>query len=72
MFYRRVDGYIQGVPSTNMIANMVSQMMSENPALEFSNVDAEIYGADIAWKVGLSDQWYVDGIARPVLSRARR
>jgi len=70
IFYRRVDGYIQGIPSTNMVANMVSQMMSGNPALEFSNVDAEIYGADIAWKVELADQWYLDGIAS--YARGRR
>jgi iron complex outermembrane receptor protein len=70
VFYRRVDGYIQGIPSTNMVANMVSQMMSGNPALEFSNVDAEIYGADIAWKVELADQWYLDGIAS--YARGRR
>lgn len=70
VFYRRVDGYIQGVPSSNMVANMVSQMMSGNPALEFSNVDAEIYGADIAWKVELTDQWYLDGIAS--YARGRR
>lgn len=69
VFYRRVDGYIQGVPSSNMIANMVSQMMSGNPALQFSNVDAEIYGADIAWKVGLNDHWYFDGIASYVRGR---
>jgi len=70
VFYRRIDGYIQGVPSTNMVANMVSQMMSGNPALEFSNVGAEIYGADIAWKVELADQWYLDGIAS--YARGRR
>ena len=63
VFFRRVDGYIQGVPSSNMIANMVSQIMTGMPALEFANVDAEIYGADIAWKVQVSDNWYVDGIA---------
>ena len=63
VFYRRVDGYIQGVPSTNMVANRVSQMMSGVPALEFANVDAEIWGADIAWKIDLNDHWYVDGIA---------
>lgn len=63
LFFKRVDGYIQGVPSTNMVANMVSQMMSGNPALQFSNVDAEIYGADLAWKFELSEQWYLDGIA---------
>lgn len=63
VFYKRVDGYIQGIPSTNMTANMVSQMMSGNPALQFANVDAEIYGADMAWKYELSDRWYLDGIA---------
>lgn len=70
IFYRQVDGYIQGIPSTNMIANMVSQMMTGNPALEFSNVDAEIYGFDLAFKVELADQWYVDGIAS--YARGRR
>ena len=63
VFYRRVDGYIQGIPSTNMTANRVSQMMSGNPALQFANVDAEIYGADLAWKYELADAWYLDGIA---------
>ena len=63
VFYRRVDDYIQGVPSDNMVANMVSEMMTGMPALEFANVDAEIYGADVAWKVQLSEQWYLDGIA---------
>ena len=63
VFYRRVDGYIQGVPSSNMIANMVSQMMSGAPALQFANVDAEIWGADVAWRLGLNDRWYLDGIA---------
>jgi len=63
LFFKRIDAYIQGVPSTDMTANMVSQMMSGNPALQFSNVDAEIYGADIAWQLELSDQWSLDGVA---------
>lgn len=63
VFYRRIDDYIQGVPSGNAVANGVSQMMTGKPALEFANVDAEIYGADIAWRVQLSDDWYIDGIA---------
>ncbi len=63
VFYRRVDGYIQGTPSSNGVANMVSQMMSGNPALEFANVDAEIYGIDLAWKLELGSDWYIDGIA---------
>jgi iron complex outermembrane receptor protein len=63
VFYRKVDDYIQGIPSTNMRANMVSMMMSGAPALQFSNVDAEIWGADLAWKLELSDRLYLDGIA---------
>jgi iron complex outermembrane receptor protein len=71
VYYRRVDGYIQGVPSSNMIANMVSQMMSGRPALEFANVDAEIWGADLAWKLQLDETWYLDGIASYVRGKRR-
>jgi len=70
VFYRDVSDYIQGVPSTNMMANMISTMMSGRPALQFANVDAEIWGADIAWKYELSDRWFVDGIA--TYTRGRR
>jgi len=70
LFYRDVGDYIQGIPSTNMVANMVSMMMSGQPALQFSNVDAEIWGADIAWKYEITDRWYVDGIA--TYTRGRR
>jgi iron complex outermembrane receptor protein len=71
IFYRRVDGFIQGVPSDNMLANMVAQMMSGMPALQFANVDAEIWGADLAWRVELADRWYVDGIASWVYGQRR-
>ena len=71
VFYRRVDGYIQGVPSDNTVANMVSQMMSGQPALEFANVDADIWGADLAWKLQLSEDWYLDGIASFVRGERR-
>ncbi len=63
VFYRQVDNYIQGIPSTNMLANMVSIMMTGAPALQFSNVGAKIYGADVAWKFDLNDRWFIDGIA---------
>jgi iron complex outermembrane receptor protein len=62
VFFRKVDNYIQGVPSTNGTANMLSMMMTGKPALQFENVDAEIWGLDLAWKVDLSDKWFVDGI----------
>ncbi len=71
VYYRRVDDYIQGVPSTNMAANMVAEMMSGMPALAFANVDAEIYGADVAVRVELADHWYLDGIASYVRGKRR-
>jgi iron complex outermembrane receptor protein len=61
VFYRDVKDYIQGIPSTNMVANMVSVMMSGAPALEFENVEAHIWGMDLAWNYELADAWALDG-----------
>ena len=69
VFYRDIDDYIQGTPSDNPVANQVSQMMSGAPALEFSNVDARIWGADIAWRFDAADHWFVDGSASYVRGR---
>ena len=70
VFYRRVDDYIQGVPSTNMTANMVAMMMSGSEPLQFDNVDAEIWGLDAAWSYALSDSLLLDGIIS--LARGQR
>jgi len=70
VFYKQVDDYIQGVTSTNAAANMVAMMMSGKPALQFSNTDAEIWGADVAWDYQLSDRFTVDGVA--TYARGRR
>ena len=63
IFIKRVDDYIQGVPSMNMTANMLAMMMSGAAALEFENVDAKIYGADVAWQVQLRENLFIDGVA---------
>lgn len=70
LFYKRVDDYIQGAPSPNMTANMVSTMMSGLPPLQFSNVDAEIWGLDAAWRFELTEHWLLDGIVS--IARGRR
>ncbi len=62
IFYRKVDDYIQGVPSTNMAANMVSQMMSGSLPLQWANVEATIYGFDMEWGVAMNQQWSLYGI----------
>jgi iron complex outermembrane receptor protein len=70
VFYRRVDDYIQGVPSTNMTANRVAMMMSGKEPLQFDNVDAEIWGFDAAWSYVLTDSLLLDGIVS--LARGQR
>ena len=61
IYYRDVENYIQGVPSTNATANMVASMMGGTDALQFANVEAEITGADLGWRYALSDRIVFDG-----------
>jgi iron complex outermembrane receptor protein len=61
IFYKRIDDYIQGVPTTNATANMVAMMMSGMPALEFANTDAELIGLDLGWGYSLSNRFSVEG-----------
>ncbi len=60
-YYRDVDNYIQGVPSTNMIANMFALMASGRLPLQFANVDAELYGLDLGYEFEISDAWLLRG-----------
>jgi iron complex outermembrane receptor protein len=69
VFYKRVSDYIQGVPSTNMTANMVAMMMSGTAPLRFANVDAELWGIDAAWSYTLSERLLLDGIVTVVRGR---
>ncbi len=54
IFYRRVYDYIQGTPTT--------MMSMGQPVLQFSNIDAELYGGDMEWGIGLAQHWSLDGI----------
>ena len=62
-YFRDVSDYIQGVPSTVMPANMLAMMMSGNGALQFDNVDAEIYGIDLGWRYALTERLGIEGSA---------
>jgi iron complex outermembrane recepter protein len=69
IFYKDIADYIQGVPSTNPVANMVATMMTASPALEFANTDAEIYGLDLGWGAYLTERLVVDGVLTYVRGR---
>ncbi|MDX2429258.1 MAG: TonB-dependent receptor, partial [Xanthomonadales bacterium] len=61
VYYRDVDNYIQGVPSTNMIANMFAMMASGSLPLQFANVDAKLYGVDLGYEFEISEAWLLRG-----------
>lgn len=71
IFYRRIDDYIQGVPSAHMPSNMLSQMMSGNTALTFDNVDAEMYGIDASAQYRISERWALNSVLSYVRGKRR-
>jgi len=71
VYYRRVDDYIQGVPATDMTADMLASMMSGEPALQFDNVDADLYGFDMAWRYTITQNLAIDGVASVVRGERR-
>ena len=62
VFYRQIDNYIQGTPSTNSAVNSLSNLMAGLPALVYSNTNAEIYGLDTNWNLSINNQWSADGV----------
>lgn len=63
VFYSKIKDYIQGTPSTNMQANMIAMMMTGMKPLQFSNIDAKIYGMDMNWSYKINKNWNLQGIA---------
>ena len=49
LFYHHVNDYIQGVAT------------AQAGTLQFSNVDARLYGFDTSWYLALSNKWQLDG-----------
>lgn len=70
VYFKDIGDYIQGVPADVAPANMLATMMSGNGALQFANVDAEIYGVDLGWHYIIGDSLRLEGTAS--YSRGRR
>jgi iron complex outermembrane receptor protein len=68
IFYDHVDDYIQGTPSKDEAAIAFVRMMnaqngSSNPdPLQFTNVDARLYGFDVDWAWQLGQHWSLSGL----------
>ncbi|MCG3200640.1 MAG: Vitamin B12 transporter BtuB [Gammaproteobacteria bacterium] len=61
-FYHYVTDYIQGTPATDPVVIVVATANGDPTPLQFSNVDARLYGVDAAFGVSLTERWAVDGI----------
>ena len=63
-FYRYVDDFIQGLPSTDGLTNMVAGMIQPGGlgALQFSNIDAHLWGVDVESGYTITENLRIDGI----------
>lgn len=74
IFYQNIDNYIQGTPMgmMNMEAKMMASMMANDDSpLQFSNVDAKLYGMDVNWAYQINDDFGLSGIASYVRGKRR-
>lgn len=72
VFYRRVDDFIQGTAATDPIVIAVSGNANGDPTpLMFANVDAELYGVDVAFGTELAGPWRTAGTASWVRGKRR-
>ena len=72
IFYRYVNDYIQGTPATDPTVIMVSTANGDPNPLQWSNVDAKLYGIDMNWGATLNSHWSLDGVISYVARQARR
>lgn len=71
VFYRRADDFIQGAPSTSATVTMVSTANGDATPLQFSNIDAKMYGADVEWILQGPAGLELSGVASWVHARRR-
>jgi len=65
LYYQKIDNYIQGTSvnvSENPSVMMVAKMMGDNSPLQFSNIDATIYGLDVNWHAPINHQFSLSGL----------
>ncbi|MEJ2402428.1 MAG: TonB-dependent receptor, partial [Xanthomonadales bacterium] len=61
VFYRDVDDFIQGTPSTNETANRYALMATGRLPLQYGNVDAELYGFDLGYEWRIAEPLVLRG-----------
>lgn len=59
-FYRYVNNYIQGIPTSNPNALAIAGAQ-QRPLLQYANIDAILYGGDVEAGFRFLNHWRVDG-----------
>ena len=74
-FYHHINDYIQGTnygcPVMGDPVCMLSNMMGDSTPLQYSNVDAKLYGLDANWFVAVTNEWQLDGTVSYVRGKRR-
>ena len=60
IFYQDISDFIVGNPSTSMPANMISNMMTGRPPLQWGNADATLYGFDVLLTAKFNQYWHLE------------
>jgi len=68
-YYKDVSDYIQGTPYQssgvmmvdNAIGMFANMMSGGNPPLQYNNVDAKIYGAEVSYALAIDSHWSIAG-----------
>lgn len=72
IFHHTINNYIQGTATvTDIPTRMVSSVNGDTTPLQYSNVDAKLYGMDANWFLVVSDQWQLDGTVSYVRGKRR-
>jgi iron complex outermembrane receptor protein len=71
VFYHHINDYIQGIATTDPTVITLSTMMGDTTPLQFSNVDAKLYGIDANWFVAMTNTWQLDGTVSYVRGERR-
>ncbi|GBL04979.1 iron complex outermembrane recepter protein [Glaciecola sp. KUL10] len=71
IFYQDISDYIIGVPTDNQQANMMAMIMGAQPALQWSNQKAALYGFDMYAAYAFSQNLQVTGSVKWVRGKLR-
>lgn len=62
VFYSQVKDYIEGTPSSDPRAIMVAGMMGDPAPLQFTNIDATLWGFDANWRYDMPSDFFMSGV----------